>query len=146
MRRSIHIEAPVETVFAFFMDPKNFNVGQFKVLEMKATKEGTGSWYSWRAKMAGIPVEGFEVVTDLVPNRHITERSSHAFFGTSDYTFEPEGTGTQVTMTNRPASFGRLPPFAQLLTLGQSAMVDRFMPRFKAKIEGLSSRPVKAAG
>ncbi len=143
MRRVMHIEAPVETVFAFFMDPANYrDMGPFELLDMKVTKEGIGTWYSWRSKIAGIPVEGFEVVTDIVPNQHITERSSHAFFGTSDYAFEPEGSGTQMTMTTRAASFWRFPPLAQLLTLGQSAMVDRYMPRIKAKIEALSTRPV----
>ncbi len=144
MQRSFHIEAPVETVFDFFKDPANWrDIVLFEMRDTKVTKDGIGTWYGWRFKIAGIPVEGFDVFTDVVPNRHITERSSSAFFGTWDYAFAPEGSGTQVTITIRPRSFWRLPPFAQLLTLFMSSMGDTFMPRFKAKVEALSTKPVK---
>ncbi len=144
MQRSFHIEAPVETVFDFFKDPGNWrDVALFEMPDMKVTKDGIGTWYGWRFKIAGIPIEGFDVFTDVVPNQHITERSSSAFFGTWDYTFEPEGSGTQVTFAIRPRSFWRFPPFAQVLAWGVSSMGDTFMPRFKAKIEAASKRPVK---
>ncbi len=147
MRRSLHIEAPVETVFGYFKDPANWrDIMPGEMPEMKVTKDGIGTFVSWRFKVAGIPIEGFQVLTDVVPNRHITERSSSAAFGTWDYTFEPEGSGTQVTMTVRPGSFWRFPPFAQFVAWGESRMADRLMPIFKAKIEAMSRPPVKAAG
>ena len=60
---SYYIEAPVESVFDFMKDPgKTADIGPFtlEVPEVKMTKEGTGSYFSWRAKMAGVPLEGFD--------------------------------------------------------------------------------------
>jgi hypothetical protein len=77
-RQSIHIEAPVTKVFDFFRDPNNWAslepAGvQFK--DVRLTEEGLGTHYSWTAKIAGVPIEGFNVFTGFVPNRLITDAS-----------------------------------------------------------------------
>ena len=146
MKHSIHIEAPVETVFGFFFDYYKDRAKTQKLMDdmplpgqvddVKATKEGVGSYMSWHMKVAGLPVlQGFTVVTDMVPAKHITERSSHAMMGRWDYDFEPEGSGTKLTMEHRPESFWRIPPLRNLNDLVTDRMNKSFMARVKDTIE-----------
>lgn len=142
-RRSIHIEAPVETVYDSFFDsikdPEKWRdlmefVGAAD--EVKVTKEGTGTYMSWHMKIAGLPVaRGFDVLTDVVPGKHITERSSNAMVGRWEYDFEPEGSGTKLTMEHHPQSFWRIPPLRTLMDLATERMTDSFMARLKHLIE-----------
>lgn len=138
MKRSIHIEAPVETVFDSFKDPAKFielGPADTGVDDVKLTKEGVGTYMSWHAKIAGVPIRGFDVITDVVPNRHITERSSNPLVGTWDYDCEPEGSGTKVTLEHHPGSFWRIPPLRNLVDLAVERMSDTYMARVKDAIE-----------
>lgn len=116
--QSFHVEAPVAKVFDFFRDPTNWaalepeGVG-FK--DVKVTEEGVGTHYSWAAKIGGVTLEGFNVFTEFVPDRHITDKSSSSLEGTWTYSFEPDGSGTKLTVTNHVRSFWRLPPLERLL-------------------------------
>lgn len=142
MRSIAHIEAPVETVFDFFMDPRksaDLTEASTEIREVKMTKEGTGSYYSWRAKMVGVPFEGFDVYTDVVPNKHITDKSSNAMAGTWNYSFEPEGTGTKVTMEHQPRSFWTIPPLSNLMEFAVARMSASFILRVKDRIEASSN-------
>lgn len=145
---TMHIDAPVEKVFPFFKDPKalaDISVMETEYFDVKETRQGTGTFFSWRSKIAGIPFEGFEVYTDVVPNKHITEKSSRAMMGTWDYDFEPEGKGTKVTMRHHPRSFWRLPPVSYLMALVQSRMMASFAPQVKERIETVGTKPAKSA-
>ena len=72
----------------------------------------------------------------MVPDKHITEKSSRAMVGTWDYDFEPEGTGTKVTMTHRPRSFWALPPMSNLVDLTTTRLSKSFVQHVKATLEG----------
>lgn len=138
MRSSYHIEAPVEKVFDLFVDPKelsDLSAAGYEVDEVKVTEEGTGTYYSWHARMAGIPFKGFEVLTDVVPNKHITEKSSSAVVGTWDYTFEPEGTGTKLTMEHHSRSIWNLPPLRNLGDRVALRANESFMHRVRDRLE-----------
>lgn len=144
IKQSFHIDAPVKTVYEFFKDPANWrDLVLFDMGDVKVTEEGTGTLYNWRFKIAGMPVEGFDVFTDVVPNRSITERSSRGFFGTSIYTFEREGSGTKWTIAFHPDGLWGIPPLSSLLEWGFRRMGAAFVPRVRAKLE-TSSRPKKA--
>lgn len=135
---TMYIDAPVEKVFRAFKDPvalADVSVMDTEMFDVKETRQGTGTFYSWRTRIAGIPVEGFDVYTDVVPNKHITEKSSNAFVGTWEYDFEPEGNGTKVTMEHRSRSFWGLPPFSYLIDLATSRMSASFMPKVKERLE-----------
>jgi polyketide cyclase/dehydrase/lipid transport protein len=138
MKRSIHIEAPVEKVFDFVKDPRNVPEGAavpFEIKDVKMTQEGVGTYYSWVIRIAGLPVEGFDVYTEFIPNQRITDRSS--FPMTRDFvtSFEPEGSGMKLTMETGHGSFWRFPPFRQLVDLGQGMLSERFMSALKAQME-----------
>lgn len=116
--QSIHIGAPVTTVFDSFRDPGNWarqepEGVQFR--DVKLTQEGLGTHYSWAAKLAGVPFEGFNVFTEFIPNQRITDRSSSSLEGTWTYSFEPDGSGTKLTVENQVGSVWRLPLLESLL-------------------------------
>ncbi len=113
---AIHIEAPVEKVFDFVKDPKNFeklpHAGTFK--DVTITKEGVGTQYTVVLPIPGLHIESFDVYTEFVPNKRITDWSSLAFAGTQTTSFEPEGSGTKLTVETRPRSFWRIPLLREL--------------------------------
>jgi hypothetical protein len=145
MKHSIHIEAPVDTTFNFmlglFKDPAKWPELFSGVVadDVKATEDGVGTYISWHTRLAGIPAQGFDVLTDVVPHEHITERSSNALVGTWDYDFEPEGSGTKLTLEQHPSSFWRLPPLHNLMEMARRGQLDTFMTRLKDELETASS-------
>lgn len=144
-KMSYYIDAPVESVFDFFKDPSNQvdspPFSDMKVHDAKMTKEGVGTHYSWSVKMLGIPVNGFEVVTDFEPNKHITEKSSNAMVGTWDYSFEPEGSGTKVTMEHRQRSLWAVPPLRNLTDFVTPRLSRSFIEAVKAALEAEPTVP-----
>jgi hypothetical protein len=138
MKRSIHIEAPVEKVFDFVKDPRNVPEGvtlPYEVRDVKLTDEGVGTYYSWVTRIAGLPFEGFDVYTEFIPNQRITDRSSSSLVGDFITSFEAEGSGMKLTMESRHGSFWRIPPFRQLVDWGQNMLSERFLSALKAQME-----------
>ncbi len=142
MRGVYHIEAPVETVFDFFFDPRktaDMTPVHTEIRELKMTKGGTGTYATYRTKIAGVPFEVFDVYTDVVRNKHITEKSSNAIVGTWDYTFEADGTGTKVTMEHHSRSFWDIPPLRNLGDLITARLSESYMRRVKDRLEAAGS-------
>ena len=137
MQSTCHIEAPVEKVFDYFLHPTKLAdlMPPVQIRELKETDGGTGTYTSYRTRVAGIPFDNFSVYTDVVPNRHITEKSSSSIVGTWDYDFEPEGNGTKLTMRHHSRSVWGLPPLSNLGDVVSSRLNERFMQRAKARIE-----------
>ena len=137
MRTVHHIEAPIETVFEFFADPRKSVelFPDFEVTEAKVTEEGTGTYASYRGKLVGLPFETFSVLTEVVPNKHITEKSASALAGTWEYDFEPEGTGTKLTMEHHSRSFWALPGISFLNDLVVARMNEPFVLKVKEHLE-----------
>jgi hypothetical protein len=142
MKVSYHIDAPVEAVYEYFKDPASDSGLGMEVLEAKKTKEGVGTYMSWRMKVAGVPVwQGLEVITDVQPNKHITEKSSSAMVGTWEYGFEPEGAGTRITMEHRPRSLWAVPPLANVVDAATTRLSRAYIGRAKQNLE---ARPATA--
>ena len=138
MKRSIHIEAPVEKVFDFFKDPRNMEdivATPMAVKDVKLTKEGVGTYYSWASKTPGLRLEGFDVYTEFVRNQRITDRSSWGLPGDWTFLFEPEGSGMQLTAEIHHRSFWRIPPLRELVEWGQGPIAGRMLSAVKAKME-----------
>ncbi len=111
-KHSIHIDAPVEKVFAFLSDPANWkDIGRTGVVitEVHLNDHGVGTSYSWEARILGLPIRGTNTFTEFAPNERITDESTLALEGTWRYSFEPEGAGMRLTFENLPSSFMRLP-------------------------------------
>ncbi len=138
MKRSIHIEAPVEKVFDFFKDPRNMEgitATPFAVKDVKLTEEGVGTYYSWASKTPVLRLEGFDVYTEFIPNQRITDRSSMGLPGDWTFSFEPEGSGMHLTAEIHHRSFWRTPPLRELVEWVQNPMAGRFLSAVKAKME-----------
>jgi uncharacterized protein YndB with AHSA1/START domain len=138
-RMSSYIDAPVEKVFDFFKDPTsqidNPPFGSMEVHDVTMTEEGVGTHYSWTVKMAGLPLEGFAVYTEFVPNERIVEKDSRSFVGEWEYTFTPDGSGTRVTMEHRQRSLWAFPLLSTAVDYAVRRLNQRFIEGVKAKLE-----------
>ncbi len=137
-RQSIHIEAPVGRVFDVFRDPGNwrgFAPAEIEFTEVTLTQEGVGTHYTWTARVAGFAMEGFNVFTEFVPNERITDRSSSSLEGTWTYLFEPDGSGTKLTVENRVGRVWRIPPVERLLDRLTGKTHAPRLARLKATLE-----------
>lgn len=109
--RSIHIDAPVEKVFDFIVDPTNaFGVideyhGSRLTGHMKgaltdvtlAPDGGLGSTWSMESKLFVFHVHGTFTRTEFVPNQRIVDHNADDDT-TWSFTFDPDETGTNLTM------------------------------------------------
>lgn len=75
------------------------------------------------------------MLTEVVPNKHITARSSNPMVGTWDYDFDREGSGTKVTLEHHSESIWRIPPPRNLMDLATERATAVFMARVKDAIE-----------
>lgn len=138
VKESIYIDAPVGAVFDFWKDPQSLQVlmpGNGTFTELKRTQEGVGTYYSWTMKLFGIPVKGFDVFTEFIPNQRITDRSSFALAGTWTYTVEPEGSGTRCTIERQPESVWALRLFDPLFDRYRAGSTKKMLGRLKAELE-----------
>lgn len=130
-RQSFHVAAPVAEVFGFFSDPSRWAELEpegVRFRDVVLTAEGVGTHYSWTARIAGVPMQGFNVFTEFVPERSITDRSSSSLEGTWTYSFEPDGSGTQLTVENRLGARWRLPLLERVL---DRVTASTHAPRFE---------------
>ena len=138
MKRSIHIEAPVEKVFGFFKDPRyvqELTQAPFAVKDVKLTEEGVGTYYSWASKTPVVRYEGFDVYTEFIPNQRITDRSSSGLAGDSTLSFEPESSGMKLTVEFHHRSFWGIPPLKELVEGVQIPIAGRLLSAVKDKME-----------
>ncbi len=134
---SVHIEAPVTAVFDLFRDPANWQDMAEGIVftSVHVTREGLGTHYQWRSRIVGVPVEGFGVFTEFVPGRRITDTSSLSLEGTWIYAFEPEGSGTRLTLRNQVRGLWRLPPLQALVDRIAVKSHERVLARLKNRLE-----------
>lgn len=103
-RRSVHIDAPVEKVFAYVEDPHHFFEAfdeewrrHMALAEVTTTPEGVGSTARLMGRMfLAFHMEWVLVREEYVPNERIVDHASQG--GAWTYTFEPDETGTTLTM------------------------------------------------
>ncbi len=146
---SVHIEAPVERVFDFIRDPRNLQKlphSEVDSVDVTFTKEGLGSFFDWTIKLGRLRVGGFDVVTDYVPNRRTTYKSSASYVGSWGYSVEPEGSGTKFTMELHPRSIWAMPLLGTLWAEFMRRGHEQVISDLKASLEaGLETRPAAAA-
>ncbi len=102
-KRSTHIDAPVEKVFAYVEDPHHFFAAMAPMsgdrshfTDVTMTPEGVGSTYEWSDRWFLFPIHGVTTRSDYVPNERIVDHSSIG--PTWTFTFEPDPMGTTLTL------------------------------------------------
>ena len=136
-QQSFHVDAPVAKVFDFFKDPENWArlAEGVDFEDIVVTPQGLGTHYSWAGTVAGVTLKGFNVFTEFVPNRRITDKSSSSLEGTWTYSFEPEGSGTKLTLENQGRSVWCLPVLERLLDRMTAKTHEPRFARLKAILE-----------
>lgn len=100
IERSIHINAPVEKVFAYQSDPHNtpeYWPSFIEVKDLEKLPDG-GQKYNWTYKMAGMRLNGSTSTIDFEENKLIKTKSEGGIDSTITYSYEPEGDGTRVSI------------------------------------------------
>lgn len=136
-RKTLHIAAPVDRVFAFWSDFANFPKVMRNVREVSRTRDG--NWHWEVAGPLGASVHWDAAVTQSVPNERIAwatipgAQVQHA--GT--VRFEPEGGGTrlQVEMSYNPPAGALGHAVASLFGADPDAEMDEDLMRLKSYLE-----------
>ncbi len=143
--QSIYIEAPVEKVFDWFKDPRNWAAlnpdaaRRDELTDVHVTPEGLGTFHVWVLKpLPGVRYECFGVFTEFVPNKRIVDKWSLALEGSETYTFDAERSGTRLTIQVHPQSFWRLWPLDKLVARVQGRENERALAKLKDLMEASS--------
>ena len=101
-KRSVHVDAPVETVFGYVKDPRHFvnamagrEVGD-RITDITLTPEGVGSTYTWQSGTFVFHLHGVMTREEYISNERIADHSSTGPVWT--FTFEPDPAGTTLTL------------------------------------------------
>lgn len=98
MEKSIHINAPLERVFAFMAEPHNLLEIWPSLVEIKNVEPlpNGGFTYSWTYKMAGLSFQGQAEWTEFVKDQRIVNRNLSGIPSTFVWIYEPEDHGTRL--------------------------------------------------
>ena len=148
--QSIYIEAPVEKVFDWFKNPRNWLTlnpnAHEEITDMHLTPEGLGTFHVWVMKpLPGVRFECFGVFTEFVPNKRIVDKWSMALEGTETYTFDAERSGTRVTLQHQRRSFWRLRLLDKLVDQAEGRENERALELLKELMESTGAQ-ARAAG
>lgn len=136
---SVYIEAPVAEVFGFWREPRNVVSltpdDRVAMTDVRLTEDGVGTCYRLTARLAGVTIDSVIVFTEVVPYRRIVDMSSLALHGTTTYLFEPEGSGTRMTMEWQPRSVWRLRPLEFLAARLMAPCHDHMFRKLKDTLE-----------
>lgn len=100
-KRTVHIDAAVETVFDYVKDPRHFfnafpGGDALAVTDVTLTPEGVGSTYAWKSSAFVFHPHGVSTREEYIPNERIVDRSSTGPVWT--WTFKPDPTGTTLSL------------------------------------------------
>ena len=145
VQKTIYIAAPVEQVFSFWSDYKNFPRFMHHVREVQV-RQDVSHWVV--AGPAGVPVQWNARLVEVAPNSLLRWRSSEqsAVKHEGSVSFSPNGDGTRVTVHLRyvppGGAFGHA--VAALFGADPKSEMDADLLRMKSMIE-TGHRPHDAA-
>jgi uncharacterized protein YndB with AHSA1/START domain len=96
---SIHLNRPVEQVFAFLIDPNNLRTWQSTLVENEQLTEKpmrVGTRFREVRQMGPRQTEVQAEITDFEPNKRFATKTLTKPQVTVSYSFEPENSGTQL--------------------------------------------------
>ena len=139
VNKSITINAPIEKVFKYIVEPSNLPEIWPSMIEAKDIQPlpNGGNKFRWVYKMAGIRFEGKSETVEFIPNQKIAEKSTGGIESKFTWEFKPENEGTRLNMSveyNIPMPV--LSKFAESFVIKQSDNEgDLVFANLKARLE-----------
>ena len=99
--KQIHIDAPVDKVFAFAIEPDNLIEiwpSLMKVDNIEHTPTNGINW-DWEYKMAGMSFRGHTDTIEFVPNERVVTENKEGIPSTFKWDYRAEDGGTLIDMT-----------------------------------------------
>jgi len=99
VKKSITINAPIEKVFKYIVEPSNLPEIWPSMIEAKDIQPlpNGGNKFRWVYKMAGIRFEGNSEITEFVPNQRTVSVTKGGIESEIIWEFQPEVGSTDVT-------------------------------------------------
>jgi coenzyme Q-binding protein COQ10 len=100
IKKQIHIDAPVEKVFEFAVDPEKLPEIWPSMIRTENVEElpSGGSDYDWDYKMAGMSFHGHTHTTEFVPNKHVVVENKTGIPSKFVWDYSAENGGTQLDL------------------------------------------------
>ena len=139
IERSITINAPVEKVFSYMIDPMNNLEWLPSVTDVRdVTGQGVGQRWGWTYKMMGLPLKGESELIEHIPNQRIVSKSTGGVVSTWTWTFKPEAGGTSLHLVvEYTIPVPVLGKFGERLVLSRNEReADLAMANIKDRMEG----------
>jgi uncharacterized protein YndB with AHSA1/START domain len=136
-KRTVHIDAAVETVFDYVQDPRHFFNAMSEhdqLTDVALTPEGVGSTYAWKGSMFLLHIHGVMTREEYIPNERIVDRSSTGPVWT--FTFEADPTGTTLSLAFEwSAKVPLMDKVVDLVAWNGDRDLDRILANLKKAIE-----------
>lgn len=138
IQKTIHIEAPVEQVYAFWTNYQNFPLFMSNIRQIQDLGSGRSHWLV--SGPGGAPIEWDAVLTEQVPNERIAWRSEPGSMldnaGVIRFRSETNGTRVDLRFCYNPPIGGAGQAVAELLGADPRAKLNEDLGRLKALLEG----------
>jgi uncharacterized membrane protein len=100
IRKSVSINAPLNTVFAYMTHPENLLEiwpSMIEVSNVKRKEDGAHD-FDWVYKMAGMRFKGHSETIEAQPNARVVLKNEGGIPSTFTWTYAAEGSGTKLTV------------------------------------------------
>jgi len=140
IQKSLHIDAPIDQVYAFWSNYENFPLFMSHVREVEDLGAGRSRWSV--SGPGGLPIEWTAVLTQQAPEEVIAWRSEAGSMleNAGIIRFATAGTGTRVNLRfcYHPPAGGAGEAVAQLLGSDPRAKVNEDLGRMKSLLEAIT--------
>lgn len=136
--RDIRVDAPVDRVFDFLVDPHHLpeiwpNIVEVK--NVKKSKSHEGFNFSWDYKMAGEQFEGKCETIEYIPYERLVIKSNKGLDSTITWRFQPTGRETLVSL-----KFEYQIPASLLKRMKEEIIVQENNHEVEAMLQNIKSR------
>ena len=141
LTQSITVDAPVEDVFDYALDPRElWSMPDVAVTDVMLKPDGVGTSARIWSHVLGFHIEGTLEYKEVIrPERIVIEVDFFMEHPMWTFTFEPENGGTRVTVEGEwqvktPAVGGR---FEKMMVKGHEPAVESMLATLKTDLEGV---------
>jgi uncharacterized membrane protein len=136
--RDVRVEAPLDIVFDFLVDPHNLpeiwpNIVEVK--NVKKAKNNAGFNFSWAYRMADIQLEGKCESIEYAPYESLVTKSSKGLDSTITWRFNSAGQSTHVTL-----KFEYQPPASVLKQMDEEVLTEENEREVETVLQNLKNR------